>query len=136
MENKAEFIRLRTGITSADFDQDGLRWPTFTLELVRGEILFWPMLEAAKFVDRVVFEIVSKSDQTELSILMANLKRNRPTLESANTTSIGNLAFVATFSGVPELSALAYKQLLELRAEAFKAHSFPTVSKSKTLAEA
>ena len=115
MKSQYDVILRLSGISSIDFDQDGLRWPRTTLELVNNEILFYSTPEAAKFVDRTVFEIIAKNNEAELQLLLVNVLRTPIVIEGLNTTSIGNLAFVATFASLPELQTAAFKKLFQLR---------------------
>ncbi|MCF8255380.1 MAG: hypothetical protein K9H61_02390 [Bacteroidia bacterium] len=96
------------GITSQDFDECGLRWPSNHLDLMFPNIIFQSTHDQAKYVDQVCFEIVTKNDEVEIEILRDNLAKQTKRI---NATSIGNLAFIAIYCQDHRAKEMAFEAL-------------------------
>lgn len=130
MENDFEYPALVVhGIKSEDFDANGYRWPEKHLKIVFPVVAFWPLPIAAQFVDRLVFEIVTKNNADEISLLsrLLEFEKGDPR-QFIDTCTFGNLAFTAWYCKDSELAQKAEKKFEELSGELSKMiiGKFPT----------
>lgn len=117
MVNKKFIYRsLLPVITSEDFDENGLRWPTSHLSMVFPDIMFYPINMMAEYVDRVTFEIIKKGNVTESNLLLLRIQEPLSSdIESLNATSFGNLGFITMYANNHNLRMTAYNKLLGIR---------------------
>lgn len=125
-------------ICSSDFDQFGLRYPTDHLDMVWPEIVTWPLELIAKYVDRVVFEIITNNNPEELGIIASSIKAK--SAGNHTTTSLGNLAFIAMYAKDSKLKKVAYNALSKIKIEIISALMMmsmePVVISSQPIAQA
>jgi len=81
-------------VNRVDFDELGFRYPLDHIDMVFPSIAHWPLPLQATFVDLVVFEIVSKNNEFEVSLLLSSIDKK---ITEPNTTVIGNLAYIAMY---------------------------------------
>lgn len=101
------------------FDQFGLRWPQDHLDRIWPEIITWPLPLLTQYVDQVVFEIISKNDPEEMKIIESSIEVKGAAYP--NTTSVGNLAFIAMYAKDSKIKQLAYDRLNKTRIEVLSA---------------